>query len=173
MCLKRAHTSTRVGNVIAEVVKKKTVLRNETFVGRIFALKGGIASRRLFFLLFFFSPSYFFFFFNIKRVSLNWFAKVWTNLFRQTFIYYIQKTYLLGKFSRLWCGFCLRWMFRLVQWHSILLATINGTNTRKIIENTWKLSIQVFDQNQFDLCQSDLVPLLWNWKESQESQESG
>lgn len=134
---------------------------------KVVLLRGGS------FFFFFFSPSYFFFFFNIKRVSLNWFAKVWTNLFRQTFIYYIQKTYLLGKFSRLWCGFCLRWMFRLVQWHSILLATINGTNTRKIIENTWKLSIQVFDQNQFDLCQSDLVPLLWNWKESQESQESG
>lgn len=130
---------------------------------KVVLLRGGS------FFFFFFSPSYFFFFFNIKRVSLNWFAKVWINLFRQTFIYYIQKTYLLGKFSRLWCGFCLRWMFRLVQWHSILLATINGTNTRKIIENTWKLSIQVFDQNQFDLCQSDLVPLLWNWKESQES----
>lgn len=134
---------------------------------KVVLLRGGS------FFFFFFFSFLFFFFFNIKRVSLNWFAKVWTNLFRQTFIYYIQKTYLLGKFSRLWCGFCLRWMFRLVQWHSILLATINGTNTRKIIENTWKLSIQVFDQNQFDLCQSDLVPLLWNWKESQESQESG
>lgn len=134
---------------------------------KVVLLRGGS------FFFFFFLLPIFFFFFNIKRVSLNWFAKVWTNLFRQTFIYYIQKTYLLGKFSRLWCGFCLRWMFRLVQWHSILLATINGTNTRKIIENTWKLSIQVFDQNQFDLCQSDLVPLLWNWKESQESQESG
>lgn len=131
---------------------------------KVVLLRGGS-----FFFFFFFLLPIFFFFFNIKRVSLNWFAKVWTNLFRQTFIYYIQKTYLLGKFSRLWCGFCLRWMFRLVQWHSILLATINGTNTRKIIENTWKLSIQVFDQNQFDLCQSDLVPLLWNWKESQES----
>lgn len=135
---------------------------------KVVLLRGGS-----FFFFFFFLLPIFFFFFNIKRVSLNWFAKVWTNLFRQTFIYYIQKTYLLGKFSRLWCGFCLRWMFRLVQWHSILLATINGTNTRKIIENTWKLSIQVFNQNQFDLCQSDLVPLLWNWKESQESQESG
>lgn len=134
---------------------------------KVVLLRGGS------FFFFFFFSFLFFFFFNIKRVSLNWFAKVWTNLFRQTFIYYIQKTYLLGKFSRLWCGFCLRWMFRLVQWHSILLATINGTNTRKIIENTWKLSIQVFVQNQFDLCQSDLVPLLWNWKESQESQESG
>lgn len=134
---------------------------------KVVLLRGGS------FFFFFFLLPIFFFFFNIKRVSLNWFAKVWTNLFRQTFIYYIQKTYLLGKFSRLWCGFCLRWMFRLVQWHSILLATINGTNTRKIIENTWKLSIQVFVQNQFDLCQSDLVPLLWNWKESQESQESG
>lgn len=134
---------------------------------KVVLLRGGS------FFFFFFLLPIFFFFFNIKRVSLNWFAKVWTNLFRQTFIYYIQKTYLLGKFSRLWCGFCLRWMFRLVQWHSILLATINGTNTRKIIKNTWKLSIQVFDQNQFDLCQSDLVPLLWNWKESQESQESG
>lgn len=130
---------------------------------KVVLLRGGS------FFFFFFFSFLFFFFFNIKRVSLNWFAKVWINLFRQTFIYYIQKTYLLGKFSRLWCGFCLRWMFRLVQWHSILLATINGTNTRKIIENTWKLSIQVFDQNQFDLCQSDLVPLLWNWKESQES----
>lgn len=90
--------------------------------------------------------SFFFFFFSFLFffLILNEYRWIDSLKFKQISLDELlstQKTYLLGKFSRLWCGFCLRWMFRLVQWHSILLATIDGTSTRKIIENTWKLSI--------------------------------